>query len=381
MTHDTITIRRGGGNRRIAVRRFTAAAVFTLCATLTAVHPAASAAPPEPPDTGSIDSGSAASNFVTGFGTTLVRPGLAPAGTNDWSCLPSATHPRPVVLVHGTWENSFDNFAALAPALAEEGFCVFAPDYGRVGPLDGGGVLSILPNTQGLGPIEQSAHEIGGFVDRVLAATGAAQVDMVGHSQGGLAARQYLAFAGGADPVDPSRNKVANLVTMGATNHGTTLLGAGVVARAIDGLVDLDPALGSVAGRAPIQQMIGSDLLDRLDAAGDTVPGVAYTVIATRYDEITTPYASTFLTAGPGASVRNVTLQDGCVDDLSDHASLTYSPRAIDWVKHAFDPVGTPEAAIRCEPHAAVLGGSDHADAGSAGSAGPVDAIADLSGS
>ena len=57
---------------------------------------------------------------------------------------------------------------------------------------------------------------------------------------------------------------------------------------------------------------------------------------------VSTPYRSTFLTAGPGAVVRNVTLQDGCPIDLSDHLSMMYSPRAIGIVREALDPLAGP---------------------------------------
>lgn len=41
---------------------------------------------------------------------------------------------------------------------------------------------------------------------------------------------------------------------------------------------------------------------------------------------------------GPGATVHNITLQDGCPIDLSDHLSMAYSPRAIGIVKKGLDP-------------------------------------------
>lgn len=63
-----------------------------------------------------------------------------------------------------------------------------------------------------------------------------------------------------------------------------------------------------------------------------------YTTIATKFDEVTTPYRSTFFPAGPGATVNNITLQDGCPIDFSDHLSMTYSLRSIWFIKKALNP-------------------------------------------
>ena len=82
----------------------------------------------------------------------------------------------------------------------------------------------------------------------------------------------------------------------------------------------------------------GSAFLQALNAGGYTVPGTNYTTIATKFDEVSTPYRATFLAAGPGASVNNVTLQDGCPIDFSDHLSMTYSLRSIWFIKKALDP-------------------------------------------
>ncbi|RZS41205.1 triacylglycerol esterase/lipase EstA (alpha/beta hydrolase family) [Herbihabitans rhizosphaerae] len=246
-----------------------------------------------------------------------------PPGANDWNCQPSGEHSRPVVLVHGTWENRFNNFAKLSPELKKAGHCVFALNYGRHG-LD---LLGLHPAVNGTGDIRRSAKELRVFVDKVLAATGASQVDIVGHSQGGLMPRQYLKSEGGA-------GKVRNLVTLGATHHGTTLLGLGTLANVL-GLAEYSNLL---LGDAAKQQIEGSEFLRTLNAGGDTVPGVNYLVIATRYDEVTTPYQSTFLTAGPGATVTNVTVQDGCEVDISEHVELPYSPRVIGMVKRGLDP-------------------------------------------
>ncbi|MER5970009.1 alpha/beta fold hydrolase [Streptomyces sp. NPDC002055] len=238
------------------------------------------------------------------------------SGWNDFSCRPSAAHPRPVVLVHGTLGNSIDNWLGLAPYLVQRGYCVFSLDYGQ---------LPGVPFFHGLGPIEASARQLSAYVDRVLAATGAAEADLVGHSQGGMMPRHYLKFLGGAE-------KVNALIGLAPDNHGTTLNG-------LTWLLDQFPGAKDAIGRsAPglTDQVAGSDFLTRLNEGGDTVPGVRYTVIATKYDEVVTPYRSAFLS---GPDVRNVVLQDLCAVDLSEHVAIGLLDRiAFHETANALDP-------------------------------------------
>ncbi|MGH3390775.1 MAG: esterase/lipase family protein [Actinomadura sp.] len=243
----------------------------------------------------------------------LAAPGLL--GANDWSCRPSAAHPRPVVLVHGTFANGSVNWTAAAPALAANGYCVFALTYGAVPG---------VPILRAIGPVAGSATQLGTFVTGVLAATGAAKVDIVGHSQGGMMPRYYMRFLGGAA-------EVGTLVGLAPSNHGTTLNGLATLAEAFPGASDL------LAAGCPAcaEQTAGSDLLDELNAGGDTLPGVRYTVIATKFDEVVTPYRSQFL---DGSGVRNVTLQDLCPIDLSLHAGLAFDPVTLHEVLNALDP-------------------------------------------
>ncbi|GAA0650549.1 alpha/beta fold hydrolase [Streptomyces thermocarboxydovorans] len=237
-------------------------------------------------------------------------------GWNDYRCKPSAAHPRPVVLVHGTFGNSVDNWLGLAPYLKHRGYCVFSLDYGQ---------LPGVPFFHGLGPIEKSAEQLDAFVDKVLAATGADEVDIVGHSQGGMMPRYYLKFLGGADEVNA-------LVGIAPNNHGTTLLGLAKLLPYFPGAEDLL----STATPALAQQITGSDFLTKLNAGGDTVPGVSYTVLVTRYDEVLTPYRNQFLS---GPDVRNVLLQDLCPLDLSEHAAIALFDRiAFHEVANALDP-------------------------------------------
>jgi triacylglycerol esterase/lipase EstA (alpha/beta hydrolase family) len=247
---------------------------------------------------------------------TAHAEGTHSTGWNDYSCKPSATHPRPVVLVHGTLANSVDNWLALAPYLEDRGYCVFSLDYGQ---------LPGVPLFYALGPIDKSAEQLSAYVDRVLAATGAAKADLVGHSQGGMMPRYYLKFLGGAA-------KVNALVGIAPNNHGTTLSGLTNLLPYFPGAEDLLTA----ATPALAQQVVGSDFMTRLNAGGDTVSGVRYTVIASKYDEVVTPYRSQFLN---GAGVQNVLIQDLCPIDLSEHALLGLTDRiAFHEVANALDP-------------------------------------------
>ncbi|WP_328882632.1 esterase/lipase family protein [Streptomyces sp. NBC_00299] len=238
------------------------------------------------------------------------------SGWNDYSCKPSAAHPRPVVLVHGTFGNSVDNWLGLAPYLKNRGYCVFSLDYGQ---------LPGVPFFHALGPIDKSAEQLSAHVDKVLAATGAAEADLVGHSQGGMMPRYYVKFLGGAA-------KVNALVGIAPNNHGTTLGGLANLLPYFPGAEDLL----STATPALAQQMTGSAFMTKLNEGGDTVPGVRYTVIATKYDEVVTPYRTQFLN---GPDVKNVLIQDRCAVDLSEHALLGLTDRiAFHEVVNALDP-------------------------------------------
>ncbi|MGR4884481.1 esterase/lipase family protein [Streptomyces sp. LARHCF249] len=249
--------------------------------------------------------------------TGAAQAATAPSsGWNDWSCKPSAAHPRPVVLVHGTFGNSWDNWLGLAPYLVHRGYCVYSLDYGQ---------LPGVPLFNGLGPIDKSAGQLDVFVDKVLAATGSAKTDIIGHSQGGMMPRYYLKFLGGAE-------KVNALVGLAPDNHGTTLLGLTKLLPYFPGAEDLI----STATPGLADQIAGSPFQQKLNEGGDTVPGVKYTVIATKYDEVVTPYRSAFL---DGPNVKNVVLQDLCALDFSEHVTIGLTDR-IAWHEalNALDP-------------------------------------------
>ncbi|MFG2004300.1 esterase/lipase family protein [Spirillospora sp. NPDC048911] len=284
-------------------------------------------------------------NFPAAFALSMLAPEQSPPGANDWSCKPSETHPEPVVLVHGTFANAYNAWAYVAPALKREGYCVYAVNYGgrRGNPI------------KGTGDIRLSARTLRDFVNRVRKASGARQVSLVGHSQGGMMPRWYLKYEGGTDPAHPERNKVARLVTLAGTHHGTSIMGV----NSILDILGVQEQAGRVISTAAVQQGTGSRLLLALNRGGDTMPGVRYTVLGTRYDEVATPYRQTFLSAGPGASVHNVVLQNGCEVDLTDHLGITYDPRTLHYIKNALDPKRADTSvgrAATCQPFFPVAG-------------------------
>jgi triacylglycerol lipase len=232
---------------------------------------------------------------------TDLLPAVSPPGANDFTCRPSAAHPEPVVLVHGTFEGALDNWATMSPQLKAAGYCVFALDYGD----------------RATGDIATSAGQLARFVDAVLGATGARKVSLVGHSQGGMMPRYYIKFLGGDKNVD-------DLVGLAPSNHGTTNPAAFVT--------------GATLCQACAQQMAGSPFLTQLNTGDETPGGVSYTVIETRYDEVVVPYTSAFLAGG--ANTANILLQDACPAEVIDHHEIPNSALALRWTLQALDRPG-----------------------------------------
>jgi triacylglycerol lipase len=227
--------------------------------------------------------------------------------TDSADCRPPAQHPDPVILVHGTFAAT--SWQLIAPALAEQGYCVFTFDYGDLGT----------------GEIAASAQQLSEFVDQLLDRTGARRVSIVGHSEGGMMPRYYIKFLGGAAKVD-------DLVALSPSNHGTT-----------NPLVLEGAALGCTA--CAEQEAVGSSFLNTLNHGDETPAPVDYTVVQTRYDAVVVPYTSAFL-SGPASRVTNVTLQDRCPDDLAGHLTIPVDPVALEWVENALERPGPADAAF-----------------------------------
>jgi triacylglycerol esterase/lipase EstA (alpha/beta hydrolase family) len=255
-------------------------------------------------------------NFASGVATEFTDPGGNPPGSDNWSCRPSAGHPNPVILVHGTLANENFSWQALSPMLVNAGYCVYAFNYGAD--------ASTAGHFYGLADIAQSAQQLAAFTDKVLTVTGATQVDLVGHSQGGMMPRYYIQFLGGAA-------KVHMLVGLAPSNQGTTVDGVGTLA-SLFGDIGL-PVLSLAGCVSCTQQLVGSPFLQNLNTDGGISAGVRYVVVESRYDEVVTPYTNAFLPAA--ANVQNILLQDQCSIDFTEHLGILYDPIALQDVMNA----------------------------------------------
>jgi pimeloyl-ACP methyl ester carboxylesterase len=272
---------------------------------------------------------------------SLDSPDINPAGVNDWQCQPSSAHPEPVILVHGTWQYVYNTWNGLAPVLAAHGYCVFAPNYGNT---------TGKPGLNATGDLVASAREIAAFVARVRRATGAEHVALIGHSQGGAQIRYY------ANLLAPE-GEVTKVIGLAASNHPTTVSKLAVLSEKL-GLKDYVFGQLERAGMpgAAQQAMPESPFYVELNGHGETRPGIVYTNVATRFDELITPWQAAFIEQGQGARVDNILLQDVCAMDWSDHAAVTFSRNVIQIVLNKLDPEHARK--LKCYWQAPVFGGA-----------------------
>jgi pimeloyl-ACP methyl ester carboxylesterase len=179
--------------------------------------------------------------------------------------------PRPVIVLHGYAMNRA-NYLPLAYRMAKAG----------LGPIFGFEYWT-------LGRIAAGARQLGWFVDDVLAATGATEVDLIGHSMGGVVGRYYVTFAGG-DGV------VKNLVTLGSPHAGTDVSAIGI-------------------GHPTRELLLGSKLVQRL-AAASAPAHTKVTVIWSRGDALV-----------PGAVQRALPGAEVIMYDDLGHVALLGSRR------------------------------------------------------
>jgi triacylglycerol esterase/lipase EstA (alpha/beta hydrolase family) len=260
-------------------------------------------------------------------GLSFFNPQQPPPGANDPSITVTAEHPLPIILINGTIATQGENWGVGAPVLANAGYKVYTFNYGN---------LSQDPNypIQATDDIRQSGLELAAEVDRVLAETGAPKVILIGHSQGGGILPVY--YINNLDGVD----KVSQLIGIAPSNHGTDASGL-IGVREFPILGPLLTAFANALGPALLQQTVGSEFQQEVYGNGDTRPGVLYTTIASKNDEVVTPYTQQALS---GANVTNIVIQDLYPGLPAGHLGVTLSPQVWSVVLDALasNPAANP---------------------------------------
>lgn len=188
--------------------------------------------------------------------------------------------------------------------------------------------------------MEDSAVQVGAFVDDVLAATGAALLDILGISQGTLVPNYSVAPRRSTSTCPWARAGTARWADPAATGGGP---------------LDLVP--DDMHGVVPpcivcFQGLPGSEFMAKMLEGGVYAPDVTYTNIMTRYDELILPYTSGYVEA-PNAT--NIVVQDACPQDFSDHLALAASRVAAGHVLNALDPAHPRP--VPCVPVRPFVGG------------------------
>ena len=181
---------------------------------------------------------------------------------------------NPIIIVHAVVESGADS-QDLANSLRRDGWEVFTP----------------TKPAHGMTGVEINARSLASEVARVQALTGAAQVDLIGHSQGGLDIRWYSQVMEGA------RN-VGRIITLDSPHHG--------VASYYMKLKNFVEGLGfyHLVPSGLLELVQGSAMLRRLAAAPLTTDDPPFTSIySADWDQVVTPVSSPVL-----EGARNVAL-------------------------------------------------------------------------
>lgn len=282
----------------------------------------------------------------TGGVYQLTHPGQPWPGVDDWSCRPSPEHPRPVILLHGTGANGVNNWGTMAPALLNEGYCVFSPTYGAT---------PLFPGIGGSLRMSDHVAEMTSYLDNVLAATGAEQAEVVGHSQG-VTTGMHLAKV-------TSPGRIGTVVSLGGFAGGNAEAGLPGLA-SLATVVDLEGLAAETSrhipdGPLPMPFAAMLDINEHsptgrilFDGGTPFHESTRYTLIASAFDGLVPPAMS--FPEGDHAGVTTHVLQDTCAQNAADHAALYADPQTIDLVLNALDPGAavTP----RCWPTTPIIG-------------------------
>jgi len=215
-----------------------------------------------------------------------------------------------------TW---YEDINVLQVELALKGYCTFSLTYGAY---DG------FPLVGGLKPVAESAAQIKQYIVGVLAATGAAKVDIVGHSEGGFQSL-YVTKTQGIS------SRIGKVVAIAPPTHGTTFAGLYNLAPLLGIESEVHAALEAVGCGACSDLTNGGAAVATLNAGPIAQPGVKYTIITSRFDELVTPTATSFVNE---SGVKNLYVQSSCPFDPVGHIGEAYDPNVWHLVENALSP-------------------------------------------
>jgi triacylglycerol esterase/lipase EstA (alpha/beta hydrolase family) len=239
-----------------------------------------------------------------------VLAGLAPARRRLVLTL-AATVLAGLALTAGVLVPRLRTSPAAAVAQDRPGPVLLVPGYGgATGGLDelaarlraaGRDATVVALPGDGTGDLAASARALGAAVRAARERTGAASVDVVGYSAGGVVARLWAADGGAA--------QARRIVTLGSPHHGTDLAAL---------------AGGVLPGECPAgcrELAPGSALLQRLNAGDETPAGPTWVSFWTTADQTVQPPDSARL-----AGALDVPVQSVCAGSRVGHAQLPTDP-------------------------------------------------------
>lgn len=214
--------------------------------------------------------------------------------------------PGPVLLVPG-YGGSGQSLQPLAAALRSAGRTV----------------VIVQPVDDGTDDLRKQAEHLAEVADQVRDDAGAASVDVIGYSAGGVVARLWVRDDGGGQVA-------RRVLTLGSPHHGTS-----------------QAALGAeLAGGCPTacEQLVpNSDLLRRLNASDETPAGPLWTTVRSASDQVVTPVDSAAL-----SGALNILVQDVCPGSAAAHGDLPSNPVVLAALGSALG-VGMPEPPANVE--------------------------------
>ncbi|CEJ82449.1 hypothetical protein VHEMI02512 [[Torrubiella] hemipterigena] len=237
---------------------------------------------------------------------------------NDYSCK-SSVHPNPVVLLHGLGATYYEDINFLEDYLQRNQFCTFTLTYGD---------YPNFPFVGGLKSVDESSQQIADFVRDVKNKTGAAKIDLVGHSEGAFQSIYTPKVKGIADIVE-------RVVALAPPTHGTTFANL----RKLADILSLNPLVNTVLEtfgcQACVDLSTGGDAIKKLnDGKPIAQPGNKVTVITSKYDELVTPTTTSFIDE---AGVNNIYVQDYCPYDPVGHIGEAYDTNVWNLILNALE--------------------------------------------